>query len=76
MGKLKAKPLPKATFKRAKAALDRLHIDASGIINCKSYCGHQYFLVIVDDATGYKWTYVMRKKSDTVACLDHFFTRL
>ena len=76
MGKLKAKPLPKATFKRAKAALDRLHIDASGIINCKSYGGHQYFLVIVDDATGYKWTYVMRKKSDTVACLDHLFTRL
>eukprot|EP00961_Rhodomonas_salina_P011034 147923-Rhodomonas_salina.2 len=76
LGKLKAKSLPSATFKRAENPLDRLHLDASGQIHCKSYGGHQYFLVIVDDATGYKWSYVMRSKKDYLACIDHLFTRL
>mmetsp|Transcript_18530 Transcript_18530/g.37664 ORF Transcript_18530/g.37664 Transcript_18530/m.37664 type:complete len:1503 (+) Transcript_18530:3729-8237(+) len=76
MGKGKAKPLPKATFKRAANPMDRMHLDMSGIINCKSYGGHQYFLVIVDDATGYKWSYCLRKKSDYLECIDHLFTRL
>ncbi len=76
MGKLKARNLPKPTFNRATKPLDQLHIDSSGIINCKSYGGHQYFLVIVDDCIGYKWSYVMKKKTNYLQCLDHLFTRL
>ena len=76
LGKMKARPLPKATFKRAKEPLDRLHLDMSGQIHCKSYGGHQYYLAIVDDATGYKWTYVLKNKTDYLACIDHLFVRL
>ena len=76
MGKGKHKPLPKPKFLRAANPMDRFHLDMSGIINCKSYGGHQYFLVIIDDCTGYKWTYCLRKKTDYLACIDHLFTRL
>ena len=76
LGKMKARALPKATFKRAVMPLDRLHLDMSGQIHCKSYGGHQYYLVVVDDATSYKWTYVLKNKTDYLACIDHLFVRL
>ena len=54
MGKGKARPLPKATFNRAVNPMDSFHLDMSGMIHCKSYGGHQYFMIIIDNATGYK----------------------
>ena len=33
-------------------------------------------MIIIDDATGYKWQYVLRKNDDYLQCIDHLFTRL
>jgi hypothetical protein len=76
MGKGKRKPLPKSKCLRATNAMDKFHLDMSGIIHCKSYGGHQYFMVIINDFTGYKWTYCLQKKTDYLTCIDHLFTRL
>ncbi|MBW0551251.1 hypothetical protein O181_090966 [Austropuccinia psidii MF-1] len=54
----------KEKFEDALSPLDWVHIDLVGPIHPASISGSQYFLSITDQATSYKITKFLRKKSD------------
>ena len=43
---------------------DLIHCDIWGAYRTKSFCGAQYFLTIVDDATRGAWAYLMKERSE------------
>lgn len=52
----------KSTDSRSTTPIRRLHTDLSGI-KATSYRGYRYFLLVVDDATRYVWTRLLKDKS-------------
>lgn len=74
--KFKRPPLPRATFKRSKQKLHRLHTDMSGFIKQPSLDGGHYYLVFIDDFSNYKWLYILKQKSQFLDALDQLIVRI
>ncbi|MBW0494125.1 hypothetical protein O181_033840 [Austropuccinia psidii MF-1] len=61
----KAHSLPfKHQFEPVSSPLDCVHIDIVGPITPSSISGYRYFLTIVDQATSFKMTFLLKNKSD------------
>jgi len=73
--KTKRRKLPFSTFKRAAEAYCRIHSDMSGLISTPSVEGGQYFAVFVDDATNFKWVFVLKNKDAWLEALDRLVIR-
>jgi len=69
------KPKPKVTH-RYREVMYRMHTDMSGRIKTKSIQGAHYFVVFVDDASGYKFGYLLRTKDEFLQAFDQLATRL
>lgn len=57
----------------ANDVFDLIHCDIWGPFKIPTYSGHKFFLTLVDDASRYTWTYLMRNKSDVGTIIPHFF---
>jgi hypothetical protein len=55
---------------RATTPGDLLHVDLMGPIDPISVGGAFYCLLLKDDATGYRITFCITRKSDTLACIE------
>ena len=75
-GKSRHKPLPKRTYKRSTEPMHRIHIDASGIIKVPTMDGAHYFLLFLDDATGYKFVALLRTKDEYLDALNALIIQL
>ena len=75
-GKAKAAAIPKTVEdeKRSKKPGERLAFDVSSI-KARSYGGAKYWLLVMDDATGFIWSYFLKFKSQVkdkiVAMIKH-----
>jgi hypothetical protein len=52
------------------------HTDMSGHIRVPSIDGAHYFLLIMDDATGYKFVALLKTKDEFIYSLNHLFIQL
>jgi len=73
--KTKRRKLPFSTFKRAAEEYCRIHSDLSGLISTPLVEGGQYFTVFVDDASNYKWVFVLKNKDAWLEALDSLIVR-
>jgi hypothetical protein len=66
IGKAKQKSVPKMTQENSKSTIagERLFIDISSI-NSVSFGGSKFWLLILDDATDFTWSFFLKKKSET-----------
>ena len=74
VGKMKRQSFPN-THRRATSRLERLHTDIAGPFET-SPGGSNYYLVIVDDFSGYKIVVPIAKKSDAADALINIIPRL
>ena len=58
---------------KAMNRFDLIHCDIWGAYRTKSFCGAQYFLTIVDDATRGVWVYLMKARSEASPTCEGFF---
>ena len=67
-GKAKQANVPKGVpdEKRSKLPGERFFLDISSI-KSRSFGGSKFWLLVVDDATGYKFSYFLKRKSETAA---------
>ena len=61
--------------KRSKTSGERLCFDVSSI-KAKSFGGSKFCLLIVDDATGFAWSYFLKKKSEVPEKVVHLIKHL
>jgi len=75
-GKSKHQPLPKKTLKRSNKLLHRIHADMSGNIKVATNdCAH-YFMIYVEDKTGYKFVSLLRTKDEYLDSINHLCIQL
>nr|GEU73677.1 retrovirus-related Pol polyprotein from transposon TNT 1-94 [Tanacetum cinerariifolium] len=74
IGKSKRKSFQSKTTPSSKRRLQLLHIDLCGPMRVASINGKKYVLVIVDDYSGYAWTYFLRSKDETPEVLIDFLS--
>ena len=74
VGKMKRQSFPN-THRRVTSRLDRLHTDIAGPFET-SPGGSNYYLVIIDDFSGYKIIVPTAKKSDAADALINIIPRL
>ncbi len=74
MGKGHQKPVKKSTENRAKEPYERLFVDMSSL-PAVSPGGSKYWILMVDDATQYKWSYFVREKGELVNIVERFFIK-
>jgi hypothetical protein len=60
--------------KKSTAPLQYFHADTSGLNTPLSVHGNKYYIVFVDDWTGYTYVYFTRRLADFVTVLDEFWT--
>mmetsp|Transcript_46512 Transcript_46512/g.95139 ORF Transcript_46512/g.95139 Transcript_46512/m.95139 type:complete len:147 (-) Transcript_46512:1906-2346(-) len=75
-GKSRHKPLQKRTYRRSTEPMHQLHIDASGHIRVPTMDGAHYFLLMLDDATGYKFVVLLRTKDKYLDALNALIIQL
>ena len=66
MGKMKQKSVQKDPVERSTTRGERLFLDISSV-NCKSLGGAKFWLLVIDDATDFCWSFFLKKKSQTSA---------
>jgi len=59
---------------KASQYFDLIHCDIWGVYHTKSFCGANYFLTILDDASRGVWTYLMKEKSEASQLVKNFIT--
>jgi GAG-pre-integrase domain len=52
---------------RAQVPLERVHIDKGGPITPPTFSGKAYYELFVDEASRYKWLFLLKSKSETLA---------
>ena len=57
--------------KRAEKPFEKVHMDLKSLPT-RSYSGYEYFLIIFDDCTSYRWTINLRLKSDASMAIKQF----
>ncbi|MBW0507495.1 hypothetical protein O181_047210 [Austropuccinia psidii MF-1] len=68
--KVKITQLPfKQSFKAANHVLENIHLDMCGSFQTPSIAGAKYFLIIIDQMSGFISTKFLKNKSD---CFNHF----
>jgi hypothetical protein len=72
--KAKRQAKPPSTFKRFKEVMYMLHSDMSGWIRTKSIQGARYFVTFIDDASNYKFTFLLSVKDKWLEALDRVIT--
>mmetsp|Transcript_10215 Transcript_10215/g.20434 ORF Transcript_10215/g.20434 Transcript_10215/m.20434 type:complete len:1162 (-) Transcript_10215:305-3790(-) len=75
MARSRHQPLPKGQNRRCTEAFFKLHSDMSGKIAISSLDGAHYFVVFVDDASYYKFVYMLKTKDGWLDALDKLFIR-
>jgi len=75
VSKARQKNILKVNTNRSKIAGERLYIDLSGI-KARSLGGSKYWVLIVDDATGMKWSYFIKTKDQLAADVIPFLQEL
>ena len=75
-GKSRHKPLPKKSLKRSTKLLHRIHCDMSGYIRVATNDGAHYFLLFIEDKTGYKFVSLLREKHEFLDALNHLIIQL
>ena len=73
--KARQKNLKKVTENICETPGERLHIDQSTVKH-NSLGGRKNWLLVVDEATNFKWSYFLRKKSDQVEVLTGLIKKL
>ncbi len=74
MGKDHQKAVKKSTENRAKKRCERLFVDVRSLPN-ESLAGSRYWILIVDNATRYKWSYFIRTKDELVNTMGRFLIK-
>jgi len=72
--KSKKKPREKATFKRYQEVMYMLHSDLSGRLRVPSIQGARYFVVFLDDASNYKFVFLLKTKDKWLEALKRITT--
>jgi len=67
--KSKRKPRQKSTFKRYPEVMYMLHSDLSGRLRVPSLQGARYFVVFLDDASNYKFVFLLKTKDKWLEAL-------
>ncbi len=75
-GKSKRRHPAKTHSHRYREVLYRFHTDMSGRIQTPSIHGARYFVVFIDDASGYKFVKFLKHKSDFIKVFDQLCIRL
>ena len=75
MAKARQKNLVKMTDIKSQIRGERLFIDSSWSTK-PTFGGTRYWLLIMDDKTGFLWTYFLHKKSDTSEVMINLITHL
>eukprot|EP00961_Rhodomonas_salina_P272506 3682510-Rhodomonas_salina.4 len=74
--KLEHNALPKKTLKQSTEPLHCMHADMSGHVRVPTVDGAHYFLLVLDDATGYKFVALLRMKDEYIDALNHLLIPL
>jgi hypothetical protein len=53
-----------------------MHTDMSGKIRTTSTQGASYYVVLIDDASGYKFVCLLKRKNHFIKSIDKIFTTL
>ncbi len=72
MGKGQQKAVKKSTENRAKERYERLFVDISSLPDL-SLKGSKFWVLLVDDATRYKWSYFIQTKDEILSIVEKFF---
>jgi len=75
LAKARQKNIPKLNPNRSSIPGERLYLDISGI-KAKSMGGNKYWVLIVDDATGMKWSFFLKLKDELPASVMPFLQGL
>jgi hypothetical protein len=75
-GKQATKPFPKKAERAHTKKGELTHMDLWGKYDIASILGHQYYLLLIDDATRYVTVYFLKNKSDANQCVKQYFTHL
>ena len=75
ISKAKQKSVPKTTKTHATIRGERLCIDISYVKNA-SFGGVKYWLLVVDEATDFKWSYFLKSKDETSECMSSLLNEL
>jgi len=59
---------------KALNCFDLIHCDIWGSYHVKAYCGAQYFLTFVDNASQRVWIFLMKEKGEASQLLKDFFS--
>ncbi|OWZ14917.1 polyprotein [Phytophthora megakarya] len=60
---------------RKKVPLEKLSVDLCGV-KPATVSGEEMFLLVVDEATRYKWCYLLKEKSEASALIQELILRL
>ena len=74
VAKSKRKPFPRQPRRTCKVG-EIFYADLAGKFKHKSLGGSQHFLLMKDDACGFRTVYFLKHKSDTAKCLEEYFDR-
>jgi hypothetical protein len=75
-GKAKKRNIPKKSQTRARRPGEKLHVDPTGKMPSESIGGKRSALLITDDYSRFRWSYLVRKKSEYVGLLIGHLKRL
>lgn len=72
LGKQHRMPFPRASTYRALAGLELVHADLCGHVTPPTPGGKSYFLLVVDDYSGYMWLELLASKDEALQCFAKF----
>ncbi len=73
-GKGKQKPVKKFTRSRSNVPFERIFVDTSELPS-KSLGGSRFWIMVVDDATGLKWSYFVKSKAELGDVMEKYISK-
>src|SRR5260370_9313894 len=70
------KPYAKQTETRSQNKGELTHMDLWGKYDILSIAGHQYYLLLIDDATRYTTLYFLKGKHEAARCIKEYMTHM
>lgn len=75
LGKAQKTKMNKETTNKCNVPLERVYVDIAPVLRT-SLGGKRFWLLIVDEATKYKWSYFLKHKSDTAHSIYTFLSKM
>jgi hypothetical protein len=75
-GKMSLSSHPKEATRKDWKIGELIHTDIAGPMSIESRGGSKYYIVFVDQKTGYTWTYFMKSKSEVPLKIEEFLKNL